>query len=173
MSSYATKLAEAFSAKLLQQMYAKAITPYITNEDYSGDVQQGSLVNIPALGKITQKTYSGADLSPDDLTEIVAQLTVDQFKSFYFKVMSINLSLRIRPIRPFLSEHLSEGKTLMNFLWGFMEMWPRDTELGLTTIRERSLLLRGPEKWLGREQPLRVLWLEEDSRLSVILSGTE
>jgi len=90
MSSYATKLAEAFSAKLLQQMYAKAITPYITNEDYSGDVQQGSLVNIPALGKITQKTYSGADLSPDDLTEIVAQLTVDQFKSFYFKVKSLD-----------------------------------------------------------------------------------
>ena len=90
MSSYATKLAEAFSAKLLQQMYAKAITPFITNENYSGDVQQGSLVNIPALGKITQKNYTGADLTPDDLTEIVAQLTVDQFKSFYFKVKSLD-----------------------------------------------------------------------------------
>lgn len=90
MSAYATKLAEAFSAKLLQQVYSKAITPFITNEDYSGDVQKGSIVDIPALGKVTQKTYSGADLSPDDLTEIVAQLTVDQFKSFYFKVKSIN-----------------------------------------------------------------------------------
>jgi len=90
MSAYATKLAEAFSAKLLQQVYDKSLAGFITNEDYSGDVQQGSKVNIPALGKLAQKTYSGADLTADDLTEIVALLTVDQFKSFYFKVKTLN-----------------------------------------------------------------------------------
>lgn len=90
MSAYATKLAEAFSAKLLQQVYEKSLAGFITNEDYSGDVQQGSKVNIGALGKIAQQTYSGGDLTADDLTEIVALLTVDQFKAFYFKVKTLN-----------------------------------------------------------------------------------
>lgn len=89
-SPYATKLAEAFSAKLLEQIYARSIFPQITNSDYSGDVQQGSKVNIPALSRLTEKTYTGANLSPDDLSEIVAVLNVDQAKSFYFKVKSID-----------------------------------------------------------------------------------
>lgn len=89
-SPYATKLAEAFSAKLLEQIYARALFPEITNTDYSGEVQQGSKVNIPALARLSEKTYTGANLTADDLEEIVAVLTVDQAKSFYFKVKTID-----------------------------------------------------------------------------------
>ena len=90
MSPYSTKLAEAFSAKLLEQMYAKALFPYITNRDYNGEVQQGSKVNIPALARIAEKTYTGANLTVDDLNEIVATLNVDQLRSFYFRVRTID-----------------------------------------------------------------------------------
>lgn len=89
-SAYATKLAEAFSAKLLEQVYARAIFPLITNTDYNGDVQQGSKVHIPALARLSEKNYTGVDLTVDDLQEIVATLTVDQAKAFYFKVKTID-----------------------------------------------------------------------------------
>ena len=90
MSAYATKLAEAFSARLMEQIYARALFPFITNTDYKGEVQQGSKVNIPALARVAEKTYNGSNLTADDLSEIVATLTVDQAKSFYFKVKTID-----------------------------------------------------------------------------------
>lgn len=91
MNPYATKLSEAFSAKLMKQVYARALTPFITNNDYQGDVQQGSLVNIPALTRISERTYVPAGLgAPDDLNEIVAVLNVDQLRSFYFRVRTID-----------------------------------------------------------------------------------
>ena len=89
-SAYATKLAEAFSSKLMQQVYARSIFDILCNRDYEGEVQKGSKVNIPALSRVAEKTYSGADLTADDLTEITAVLTVDQFKSFYIKSKTID-----------------------------------------------------------------------------------
>lgn len=122
MAAYATKLAEAFSAKLLEQVYAKAIFPMITNSDYRGDVQQGSKVNIPALSRISQKTYSGGNLTADDLEEIVATLTVDQFKSFYFKVKSIDeyKSFIKDPASKTISQRANERmKDVDTFVLGF------------------------------------------------------
>src|SRR2546422_428368 len=90
-NAYATKLAESFSAKLMKIFYETSITDQITNKDYSGEVQQASKVNIPFLAKIAEKTYSGSNLSVDDLTEVAAVLTVDQFKSFYVREKSLDV----------------------------------------------------------------------------------
>ena len=89
-SPYATKLAEAFSAKLMEQVYRRALYPFITNTDYRGDIEEGSKVNIPALSRITEKDYDGSNLTADDLQEVVSVLTIDQAKSFYFKVKTID-----------------------------------------------------------------------------------
>jgi hypothetical protein len=122
MSAYATKLAESFSAKLLEQVYAKAIFPMISNSDYSGDVQQASKVNIPALSRIAQKSYTGSNMTADDLSEIVAVLTVNQFKSFYFKVKSIDeyKSFIKNPVSKTISQRADERrKDVDKFILGF------------------------------------------------------
>ncbi len=80
------------------------------------------MVDIPALGKITQKSYTGADLTADDLTEIVAQLTVDQWKSFYFKVKSINeyKSFIKNPANKTISQRAAQRKKdVDSFILGF------------------------------------------------------
>ena len=122
MSVYATKLAEAFSTKLMEQVYAKSIFPAITNTDYQGEVQQGSKVNISALSRIGEKTYTGGNLSADDLSEIVAVLTVDQFKSFYFKVKTIDeyKSFIKDPASKTISQRANERKKNVDgFVLGF------------------------------------------------------
>jgi len=122
MSAYATKLAEAFSARLMEQVYAKAIFPFITNTEYQGEVQQGSKVNIPALARLSEKSYTGSNLTADDLNEIVATLIVDQAKAFYFKVKTIDeyKSFIKDPASKTISQRASERKkNVDSFVLGF------------------------------------------------------
>jgi hypothetical protein len=90
-SAYATKVAEGFSAKLIQHVYEKAPIDEIVNRDYEGEINAvGSKLNINSLAKITEKTYSGSNLTADDLTEVNGLLTIDQYKSFYWKEKTID-----------------------------------------------------------------------------------
>ena len=90
-SAYATKVAEGFSQKVLQEIYAKSIFDEIVNRDYEGEILAvGSKLNILSFAKLAEKTYSGANLTADDLTEVNAVLTIDQFKSFYFKEKTLD-----------------------------------------------------------------------------------
>jgi len=51
-SAYATKLAEAFSAKVSKEMYAASLFDTIVNRDYQGDiVGVGSILNILSFSK--------------------------------------------------------------------------------------------------------------------------
>ena len=85
-SAYATKLAEGFSNKLIQVIYENAPIDELVNRDYEGEINGvGSKLNILTLARITEKTYTGANLTPDDLTEVNAQLVIDQYKSFYWR----------------------------------------------------------------------------------------
>lgn len=90
-SAYATKVAEAFSQKVLQEIYARSIFDQIVNRDYEGEINAvGSKVNILNFARLSEKTYSGANLTADDLTEVNAQLVIDQYKSFYFKERTLD-----------------------------------------------------------------------------------
>ena len=89
MASYPTKLMEAFAAKALQIFYMKSVATEITNSEYEGEVRnRSSKLNVLTFGEITEKTYTGADLVADDLTESNSQLITDQAKAFYFTVKS-------------------------------------------------------------------------------------
>jgi hypothetical protein len=91
MSAYSTKLAEAFSAKVLKELYARSVFDDLVNRDYEGDISQaGSVCNILSFAKLQEKDYNGSNLAPDDLNESNAQLTITKQKSFYFKVRTID-----------------------------------------------------------------------------------
>jgi hypothetical protein len=89
MATYPTKLAEAFASKALEIYYATAVAEAITNQDYEGEIRdKTSILNILTFSKILSQTYTGANLTADDLTESNAQLVTDQAKAFYFRVKS-------------------------------------------------------------------------------------
>jgi hypothetical protein len=85
-SAYATKVAEGFSQKLLLEMYDRSLIDTIVNRDYEGEINGvGSKLNILNFARISEKTYVNAALSADSLYEVNATLTIDQYKSFYWK----------------------------------------------------------------------------------------
>lgn len=91
MSAYGTKLAEGFSQKLIKHMYENAPIDEIVNRDYEGEINAvGSKLNILTFARLSEKTYNGSNLTPDDLTEINGQLTIDQYKSFYWREKTID-----------------------------------------------------------------------------------
>ena len=91
MASRATTLAQAFSQRLLKEMYENSLTDVIVNRDYQGEINRvGSIINILNFDRIAEKTYSGANLAVDDLTENNAVLTIDQYKSFYWREKTLD-----------------------------------------------------------------------------------
>lgn len=91
MSAYGTKVAEGFSQKLLLEMYDMNLTDSMVNRDYEGEINDvGSKLNILAIERITQKTYTGANLTPDSLYEKNAVLEITEFKSFYWAEKTID-----------------------------------------------------------------------------------
>jgi hypothetical protein len=86
MSAYGTKLAEAFSSKVMAYLYDRSLLDNIVNRDYEGEINAvGSKINILDFDRISEKTYADAALTADSLTENNAQLVIDQYKSFYWK----------------------------------------------------------------------------------------
>ena len=92
MSARATTLAQGFSQKLLKEMYDRSLTDSIVNRDYQGEINDvGSKLNILNFDRISEKTYTGADLgSPDSLTENNTVLTISEYKSFYWKEKTLD-----------------------------------------------------------------------------------
>jgi hypothetical protein len=89
MSDYPTKLAEAFAYKALDIFYRTSVADAITNSEYEGEIKdKTSKLNVLTFGAIDADTYTGADMTADDLTESNSQLVTDQAKSIYFRVLS-------------------------------------------------------------------------------------
>ena len=90
-SAYATKVAEGFSQRLLKEVYDRSLTDAIVNRDYEGEVNGvGSKINILNIARISEKTYADAAMSADSLYENNATLTIDTYKSFYWKEKTID-----------------------------------------------------------------------------------
>lgn len=86
MADYGTKLAEAFSNKLMKNLYDKDLLDVIVNRDYEGEINRvGSVLNMLNFDKLSEKTYANSALTADELSENNAQLIIDQYKSFYWK----------------------------------------------------------------------------------------
>ena len=122
-SAYATKLAEGFSQKLIKHIYENAPIDEVVNRDYEGEINAvGSKLNILTISRISEKTYNGSNLSPDDLTEVNAQLTIDQYKSFYWREKTIDKwkSYIKNPKGTVVEQTANERKkNMMTFLLGF------------------------------------------------------
>ena len=87
MSTYPTKLMEAFAGQALRIFYARSVSQAITNQDYEGQVKnKSSILNVLTFGAISSHAYTGADMSVDSLAESNCQLITDQAKYFYFKI---------------------------------------------------------------------------------------
>jgi hypothetical protein len=90
-SAYATKLAEGFSQRLIRHIYENAPIEEMVNRDYQGEINAvGSKLNILTLAKLSEKNYTGANLTADDLNETNSVLTIDQQKAFYFKIRTLD-----------------------------------------------------------------------------------
>ncbi len=122
-SAYATKLAEGFSQKLIKHIYENAPIDEIVNRDYEGEINAvGSKLNILSFARLSEKTYNGSNLTPDDLTEVNAQLTIDQYKSFYWREKTIDKwkSYIKNPKGTVLTQTANERKkNIMTYLMGF------------------------------------------------------
>lgn len=85
-SAYSTKIAEGFSQRLLKEIYDMNLTDSIVNRDYEGEINGvGSKLNILNFSRISEKTYANAAMTADSLYENNATLTIDTYKSFYWK----------------------------------------------------------------------------------------
>lgn len=122
-SARATKVAEGFSTKLLKHLYETAPIDQIVNRDYAGEIDAvGSKLNILNLAKLSEKTYNGSNLTADDLTETNTQLTIDQYKSFYWKEKTLyNWISYIKSPRSTVVEQTANErkKNIMTYLLGF------------------------------------------------------
>lgn len=122
MSDYGTKLAEAFSNKLVKNLYDKNLLNDIVNRDYEGEINAvGSKLNMLNFDKLSEKTYANAALSADDLTENNAILTIDQYKSFYWqeKVLAKWLSYIKNPHATIVDQVTNErSKNMDEYVFG-------------------------------------------------------
>lgn len=121
-SAYATKIAEGFSQRLLKEMYDKSLVDVVVNRDYQGEINEvGSKLNILNFARISEKTYDGSDLSVDSLFENNAVLTIDQYKSFYWKEKTLDrwLSYIKNPHATVVSQKADErNKNIDTFVFG-------------------------------------------------------
>ena len=91
MSARATTIAQGFSNRLLKEMYDRSLLDVIVNRDYQGEINAvGSTLNIMNFSRISEKNYTGANLTPDSLEETNAVLTIDQKKSYYWVEKTID-----------------------------------------------------------------------------------
>lgn len=89
MATFPTKLIEVFASQAAQIYYQEAVTEDITNQNYEGEIKdKSSILNILTFSKILTHTYTGSDMSADNLTESSGQLKTDQAKFVYFLVKS-------------------------------------------------------------------------------------
>lgn len=128
MAARATTIAQGFSQKLMLEMYDKNLLDVITNRDYQGEINAvGSKLNILNFDRVSEKTYSGANLTADSLTENNAYLLIDQYKSFYWKEMTLDnwLSYIKNPHPTIVTQVANErNKNMDAYAFGFYgDVW--------------------------------------------------
>lgn len=123
MAARASTLAQAFSNKIVKEMYEKDILPFVTNRDYEGEINAiGSKLNMLNFDRISEKNYTGSNLTADSITENNCVLTIDQYKSFYWeeKVLDNWLSYIKNPHPTVVTQAASERmKNKDTFVLGF------------------------------------------------------
>jgi len=82
---------QIWSARLLANLDKSFVYPSAVNRDYEGEIKQfGDTVKINQMGNVTVKDFTGTLTDPEDLTSTQQLLTIDQRKSFNFKVEDVD-----------------------------------------------------------------------------------
>lgn len=122
-SARGNTIAQGFSQKVLLEMYDKSLIDSIVNRDYQGEINSvGSKLNILNFDRVTEKTYTGADLTADSLYENNSSLVIDQYKSFYWKEKTLDnwLSYVKNPHPTIVDQVANErNKNMDTFVLGF------------------------------------------------------
>lgn len=122
MAARATTVAQGFSSKLMLEMYDRSLIDEIVNRDYQGEINAvGSKLNILNFDRVSEKTYTGANMTADSLTENNALLTIDQYKAFYWKELTLDnwLSYIKDPHPTIVSQVANErNKNMDTYLFG-------------------------------------------------------
>lgn len=123
MAARAATIAQAFSNKLMLEMYDKDLISEIVNRDYQGEINAvGSKLNMLNFNRLSEKTYAGSALTADDLTENNSQLVVDQYKSFYWKEKTLDNWLSyIKDPHPTIVRQVADerAKNMEAYILGF------------------------------------------------------
>ncbi len=93
MNNHGTEVAELFAAKALEKFFEMGVTPFITNDEYEGEIRdKASKLVVMTFGEDQGlQTYSGANLTLGNVQESPSILNTDQAKAYYFGVKSINV----------------------------------------------------------------------------------
>ena len=123
MAARAATVAQAFSKKIMTEVYDRDLFSMITNTDYEGEINAvGSKLNMLNFDRISEKTYTGSDLTSDSITENNSVLTIDQYKSFYWteKVLDNWLSYIKDPHSTVVTQAGNErNKNIDEYILGF------------------------------------------------------
>lgn len=113
MAARANTVAQGFSAKVMKALYDRNLLDNIVNRDYQGEINGiGSKLNILDFDKVSEKTYANAALTADSLTENNGILTIDQYKSFYWKEKTLeNWLSYIKDPHPTIVEQVANERS--------------------------------------------------------------
>lgn len=89
--AYGTALNQKFAGTALQYFYETSVGDQITNKNYEGEIKGvATKLSVLTFSKLAWQNYTGADVTPQDLNEVVGVLLTDQKKTYYFKIKSID-----------------------------------------------------------------------------------
>lgn len=75
---------EIYSARILSNLRNVSVAGAICNRDYEGDTTSGDEVKITSVVQPTISSYTGADMTLEDIDDATRSLLLDQKKAFNF-----------------------------------------------------------------------------------------
>lgn len=89
---HGTTVAELFAAKALEKFYEIGVTPFITNDEYEGEIKDktSQLTVLTFSESQGLQNYTGSDLTLGDVDESPSTLNTNQAKAYYFKIKSFD-----------------------------------------------------------------------------------
>jgi hypothetical protein len=104
--TYGTKVAEAYSARLLKNFWLTSIYAAFTNQDYEGELKSaGTTVNLLNLVPPEWMDFDGNDFTWDEAQEIPSKLVADQIKV---------CKVRVKDLQTLVSQVKNPSSTLVS-----------------------------------------------------------
>jgi hypothetical protein len=103
---------EIWAARLLTSLKNALVyaAPGVVNRDYEGDITgQGDTVHITGIGDVTIGTYTGVDITFEDVDDDTRTLLIDQAKYFAFEIDDIEKAQARGDVMPEAAQNAAYG----------------------------------------------------------------